>query len=191
MTSIQQEYGKKGCLYNSKTGSRIAGQMPMHKKGLVRVHIPGANGPRSPRMKCWRNWLVRRKWQRQVLHTKCPLSGKSQLLGMMTRSQGSNCQGEFRSWIWGLGYLGCHVLGSSLLSPVCCLAWWSLSPVQPKLSALHLDPAVGTGSGAIGVYKWNGVEYSCQCHGCSLSWNYPEKSPSPQHSHFLLAIMER
>jgi len=27
--------------------------------GLVRVHVPGANGPRYPRTKCWRNWLAR------------------------------------------------------------------------------------------------------------------------------------
>jgi len=116
MTGIRQKYGKKGCMYNSETGSRIDGQMPMHKKGLVRVHIPGANGPRSPRMKCWRNWLGSGKWQRQVLCTKCTLSGESQLLGMTTRTRGSNCQGEFRSWLWGLGCRGCRVLGSSLIS---------------------------------------------------------------------------
>ena len=43
-------------------GYRVAGQMPMHKKELVRVYVPAANGPR---MKYWRNWLG--KWPRQVL----------------------------------------------------------------------------------------------------------------------------
>ena len=68
-------------MYNGETSSKIAGQMPIHKEGSVRVHVPGANGPRSPRTKCWRNWLARGKWQRQVLHTKCTLSGESQPLG--------------------------------------------------------------------------------------------------------------
>jgi hypothetical protein len=66
---------KKGVRYNSKppyqhlmlpvNGPRIPGQMPMHEKGLVRVHIC----PRSPRRTCWRNWLVRGEWQRQVMCT--------------------------------------------------------------------------------------------------------------------------
>ena len=36
---IRQVYDKNGCMYNGETGSRIAGQMPVHKKGLVRVHV--------------------------------------------------------------------------------------------------------------------------------------------------------
>ena len=38
-TYIQQEYSKKECPCNGKMGSRIAGQMAMHKKASVRVHI--------------------------------------------------------------------------------------------------------------------------------------------------------
>ena len=34
-------------MYNSKTGSGIAAQMSMHKKGSAGVHVPGANGSRT------------------------------------------------------------------------------------------------------------------------------------------------
>ena len=49
----------------------------MHKKGLVSVHVPGANGPKCPRMKRCRNRLVAGRWQGLVLHTKCTLSANS------------------------------------------------------------------------------------------------------------------
>ena len=42
-----QEYSRDGCIYAGETGSRLAGQMPMHKKGSGRVHIP-AKGSRMP-----------------------------------------------------------------------------------------------------------------------------------------------
>ena len=45
--SMGQEYSRNGCIYAGETGSRIVGQMPMHKKGSGRVHVP-AKGSRSP-----------------------------------------------------------------------------------------------------------------------------------------------
>ena len=37
---------------------------------------------------------------------------ESQLLGMTTRSRASNCRGELRSRLCGLGCLGCRVQGA-------------------------------------------------------------------------------
>ena len=42
-----QEYSRDGFIYAGKTGSRIASQIPMHKKWLGGVHIP-AKGSRRP-----------------------------------------------------------------------------------------------------------------------------------------------
>ena len=95
-----QQVGTINSLWISS--SSIVGQMPIHKKGLVRVYIPGANGP-SLRMKCGGVCLVRGKWQINFMH-QSPMHPlcmcESQLLGMAMRSCGCN---HLWSQLSGLG----------------------------------------------------------------------------------------